>query len=426
MLLAVLCAWPIFDAYFFFESNIFLILALAPFIIYVPKAGVRSIRYGLLAMVFLLLYPVMKMQTFFFVGISFTLLFFIEAFIGKTNNSALILIALSSPLINYFVKIMGFPIRLQLTEFATTILKLTGMDISSDGNEILLNGSLFFVEPACMGLKLVITALVITLAITSFYERRIKTRFHMIEVVGWLLIAFVLVIGANLARIIGLIMFNSPPDTLSHELIGLMCLAFYVIIPLVFMVSFVLKRKTPTEPLEPAHKVSNSNSNTILSVLLVLGIGAVSLFKEDIKTVDQLAIAIPFELDGFESSAVDFGGMKYLNDRALVYYKPAKNFWSPDHNPLICWRGSGYEFKHEKTWKINGHEVFVAQLVKDKDLLYTAWWFDNAEKVSISEWDWRTDMALGAAPYAMFNVSCAAKEEMESQVMWFLEKDGIK
>ena len=37
--------------------------------------------------------------------------------------------------------------------------------------------------------------------------------------------------------------------------------------------------------------------------------------------------------------------LKFSNDTSLIYVKPIPHFYSAEHNPLICWNGSGYHFK---------------------------------------------------------------------------------
>jgi len=139
---------------------------------------------------------------------------------------------------------------------------------------------------------------------------------------------------------------------------------------------------------------------------------------KDIRTTDSLV-----ELQGFESIKVKFDGTKLINDNALIYVKPCRTFWGAEHNPIICWSGSGYTFNAEQEIVINGFPVYIAELHNKLDKLYTAWWFSNGEVITTSQIEWRWNMIEGGKAFNMINVTCSSPEELEDQVRKLLIVD---
>ena len=116
-------------------------------------------------------------------------------------------------------------------------------------------------------------------------------------------------------------------------------------------------------------------------------------------------------LKDFNCSLEEHGVLKYTNEKLLIYLKPATSFYSADHSPLICWKGSGYNFDNEKIILIENQDVYYSVLSTEKgDKLYTIWWYDNVKSQTISQLKWRFDMMLGAEAYRLINVTCSTKE----------------
>ncbi|MBU0765830.1 MAG: hypothetical protein KJ607_13470, partial [Bacteroidetes bacterium] len=91
-------------------------------------------------------------------------------------------------------------------------------------------------------------------------------------------------------------------------------------------------------------------------------------------------------------------------------------FYGSDHNPSICWLGSGYSFENINTTTINGCEIYTATLEKEGSRLYTAWWFDNGEHKTIEQFSWRWNSLKGQAPYRLINVTCETGDKLLEEV----------
>lgn len=86
-----------------------------------------------------------------------------------------------------------------------------------------------------------------------------------------------------------------------------------------------------------------------------------------------------------------------------------------EHNPLICWKGSGYDFKHISTTRLGNIEVSVAELVKETDKLYTMWWFDSGKHKTGSQWDWRWRSLSQQQDYYLVNVTTESMETLRTE-----------
>jgi exosortase N len=110
------------------------------------------------------------------------------------------------------------------------------------------------------------------------------------------------------------------------------------------------------------------------------------------------------------------GILKLQNKQALVYIKYIRGFYDTDHNPMICWKGSGYVFEQIQKEKISNQEIYTGMLINGDEKLYSAWWYGNGLSSTVSQFKWRWDMLRGAEGYAVVNVTCASQEELDKQV----------
>src|SRR5437899_2661838 len=111
----------------------------------------------------------------------------------------------------------------------------------------------------------------------------------------------------------------------------------------------------------------------VLVSLMLMSIG-ISLDK---KRAQPFLSHTVKDISGFAITDMDDGVTKMVNDAILIYVKPIPEFFSGEHTPLICWKGSGYTFKNVGKSEVGGKEIYYGQLVKKNETLYTAWWYDN-------------------------------------------------
>ncbi|MFY7787060.1 MAG: hypothetical protein ACOVQA_04215, partial [Thermoflexibacteraceae bacterium] len=139
-----------------------------------------------------------------------------------------------------------------------------------------------------------------------------------------------------------------------------------------------------------------------LFVLLSIGI-AVQGYRLSQKT-DTLD-SVNIDLKGYQKEVLTNGTLKFSTPTALVYVKPLAGFHSAEHSPLFCWQGSGYTFQHNKKITVNQQEIYIGKLTKEKDVLYTAWWFSNGKYHTLNPFVWRWQSLQGQKDFYLMNVS---------------------
>ena len=95
-------------------------------------------------------------------------------------------------------------------------------------------------------------------------------------------------------------------------------------------------------------------------------------------------------------------------------------FYQGNHDPRVCWTGSGYEFSNIQIEKLGAKEIYTAVLKYKDDQFHTAWWYDNLQSQTIEEWRWRWNEFQGQEGYYLVNVSSMEREELFCQVALLL------
>jgi exosortase N len=120
------------------------------------------------------------------------------------------------------------------------------------------------------------------------------------------------------------------------------------------------------------------------------------------------------------------GVSKISTDDLLIYVKTIPEFFTGEHTPLLCWRGSGYEFSGITTTTVNGVTIYKGTLVQKGKSLHTAWWYSNGAVQTISQLDWRLRMLKGEPDFCLVNVTAEdEKTLMESVTSMFTTNNFI-
>jgi exosortase N len=129
----------------------------------------------------------------------------------------------------------------------------------------------------------------------------------------------------------------------------------------------------------------------------------------------QLKEMVPQQMDG--------GMTKLLNKDILIYVKPIPEFFSGEHTPLICWKGSGYEFNGIQKENIANHEIYHGVLQRNKEVLHTAWWYFNGEVTTIDQLKWRSMMMTGHKRFCLINVTAKDQATLSHNIKLIFEND---
>ncbi len=385
-----------------------------------------SIRYFIPALLLAILLLFFRSSTAYYFFFAFSILFIIEGALGKLNQIPLFLFIVISPIFQNITNIWSFPIRLELSAWAGKSLQFVqrtpfgmGWQAEAVGNVIYLNGVPFSVDPECMGLKMVSTALIIGLMVLAAFERNNRLTISFWKIGFALVVIVLLTILANFTRLLVLVVFEVMPDETMHHILGLISLTIYAVLPFYFFViksQFFKDSTLLIDDLESEkHLKKPSSKFYILSLVLFPfliwnGQQFLTIKTQNIAEVQNI------NLIGYESSLTENGVLKLENGTTLIYIKPPVKPYQGSHDPRICWRGSGFEFFNIQITKMEGFDIYTAELRQKEHILHTAWWYDNGSHKTIGEWDWRWQMLKGQKGFQLINVSSSEKEILETEV----------
>lgn len=394
-------------------------LLLAPFICNVKK-GQFSLRYLLPALLTVTVALVLPVRTTFFLALLFTMLLFIENSLGKLNEAFLFLMVLISPVFTYMTSLVDFPLRMWLSENIAALLNSSGMMAKADGNRIEMTDAVFSVDPACAGLHMLILSLIICLFLLMHHQRKLNCQFHFFPLIGIFLLTMGLNIVSNFFRILVLVTFKIMPGTLLHDLVGIVCLTSYVILPLITGIKPLLRYFCHTKDDPAIVETAASGYKTRYPWLHCSFIILLCFIAAHIVQADTFIVApTEINLQGFKRHTLENGILKFESKQALIYIKPTA-FYAPEHDPKICWTGSGYVFKSIKKERWDNIELYTAILEKGKDKIYAAWWFDNGKTQTTDQLVWRWLGIKGAHRFYLINVNAATVKSLQTQTRMLL------
>jgi exosortase N len=391
-------------------------IASIPFILRIDNNSKGSFRFLWLAAIILIFTLITGVATLYFLLTGLAMLFVFESMAGRINWTPLFLLGLICPAFKYFNNIFGFSIRLQLSEIAGKILNAAGYKVTVAGNVMILNNCEFSVDPACVGLKMLAMTLLAGLLMIAFFERKNSRNFSFLAMTLVSISLVALNVISNLFRIVLLVIFRILPENPAHDIVGIVCLIIYVLIPAYFIIKFMAKRPKREAEIE---KSTNHKSRLIINIFLLTAVIAAGFKIEVLSPSDSKTISV-CNISGYTKSILSNDVVKLEKPGTLIYIKSTRTFYGAEHNPMICWKGSGYEFKHIVCKNICGREVYTGTLQKGKDLIYAAWWFDNGKYQTIDQLDWRWKAFKGENFY-LINVNVEKESSLEKEVKELLE-----
>ena len=386
---------------------------------YKVRKGERSSRFFWVALGFGMLSIPFPATIGVYCVLVFSILFILEQLEGKTSFLFAIHLLLLSPLFGYFSSLISFPVRLALSGAAGSMLEVAGFDVQISGNLIKLDGTDFLVDSACSGLFMLRYSFLFAVIILAYFQSREKT-WKLKEMAALFAALFLFNILGNLIRIVLLIVFKVMPDFWFHDVLGLFIFLIYSLLPFYFLAKYRAKKSNTPASSPTGQKAFSLRLFSASVVILLLIFGAASLQnskRQEKEVVLNEATHMAYGAEKIHSSVY-----KLSTDHALIYLKPPVEAYHADHNPLICWSGSGYEFKHISTTTLGALEVSVAELTKGKDKLYTMWWFDSGHYQTGSQWDWRRRTLMNKEHFYLVNITAESMEILHKEAKDLLEK----
>jgi len=398
-------------------------LSLAPL---TPASQKNSTRFGIAALCCAAIYLVLPAKTVLYTSLVLALFFLVESFYGRINPLLCGIVVLMSPLFDYAMNVFSFPIRLQVTAWAGKLLSFTGTNTRVEGNMIYSNGHEFSVDAACMGLHMLVTALLCGIMLIILHQQRYRQVLKKKYVIAILAIIFGLNILTNLCRIVCLVQFAILPDTPLHDIIGIVCLAVYVILPAQLLSKWAVKRLGQPVPPKAETSVTVARKSTwayhLALLLIIAGVAGVPYLRTPVTNKQPHQPVVP----GYTLRQLPGGIAQLENAHSLVYLKQIPGFYYPDHHPMICWKGSGYAFVKVQEQNMGGMLMYTAVLQQENEQLYTAWWYDNGYHATINQLDWRWDAFCSRHNYSLVNITAASRKQLEASIATVLQQQPFR
>lgn len=393
--------------------NFYLALMAIPFCLNIQVKGKYSLRYGVVALFFAVMYWYLQVQTLYFLSFCALLLFAVEQLWGKVSRLPFLIILTVSPLTHYLIHISSFPIRLEISNICARLLSFVVKGTYAEGNIIYTHNEPFEVEPACLGLSTLITGAIVGYAIWGFLEHKLKRVTRTSHFILWMALLSLLLISSNLFRIVTLVYFKIPPESVLHDGVGIISLLLYALLPLWVLSPRFIKGRPFTSNASSYRKSSYITCLLTLGMATAIVIGENNYNKRPVAMSSQ-SLIIPATIQGFEKSMPNIDVTKFSNKESIVFYKPCKSFYQGTHSAAGCWQGSGFHLKGEKVQSVNDTEIMTAKLEKDSIMLHTAWWYESEKDKSIGELNWRLKMLKTGNQYTIVNVSSTSEERLHS------------
>jgi exosortase N len=414
-----------FPTSFLSNTNVLLGLCLIPFSLFLSRGRKFNYTYFCLTLIFGAIAYSYSVRAFYFFMLGFYGLFLIELYFGKVNSLAVFLLAFAAPLFHQVSVILGFPIRLKLSEWAGAMILMAGKKIQVEGNMMTMDGNAFTVDDACMGLSMLSTSLLMGVAVIANQYRVTGLRLNFSQIFIFFLAVFVLNIASNLLRIVILVLFHILPDDPMHEIIGILCLVLYVVVPLYFLSKMGIKRYGRTCENLTLVRVPVRTFPKIVLACMAITVVVTGVHINSRRSSPHEVAHVSVELPGATVEKMDEGITKLYNEEILVYLKPIPEFFTSEHTPLLCWKGSGFEFQSVRKATASGHEIYIGRLEKPGEVLFTAWWYNNGNITTVEQWDWRVRMLRGEKRFCLVNVTAKDESLLMSRIEEMLRKNWL-
>ncbi|GAB4402275.1 MAG: hypothetical protein OHK0039_00020 [Bacteroidia bacterium] len=375
-------------------------------------------RYLLVALALLALYLLLKPRILFFLALGAALFYVWEQYRGRLRPLVWVWLLLLSPLPELVAEVFSFPLRLWMSARAGEVLSGMGMDIAVVGNSFAVNGSMFSIAPACLGLNTFVAGLMLTTGLLALQ----RSALPLAATAGVYLFAAASLVAGNFVRIMLLVLLASPPGTLGHELIGLSSLLLYTGLPVWWLLRQVSARwgrpERTTAEVAPGRGVW---AGVLLLALSLWGTATVAMSRRTVPADWWTGLALP---GGMEQVQLEDQVLCLYDSDLLIYLKPPVAPWRGDHHPQMCWRGAGFELQALRVDTVAGRAVYRGTLQRGAEVFETVWWYENGRGSTIGVWDWRMRVLRGEPWFHLVNITARDRVAVDAAVACWPGADG--
>jgi exosortase N len=359
-------------------------------------------------------------------------------FIGKISALPVLLLLTISPVFSYVTDVFSFDLKLKLTAFSVEILKIIASPPTSDiinptsstpsvyqakmgnfqalGNIIRLpDGEEWLIDTACMGLNMLGVGLILTYFFIAFFSKKQEKLPTNQGIAVFLAAALCLNLLSNLTRIIAVVLLKIAPETVGHELIGLLSFLMYGVIPMYFFIkisrtsSFFFSENIKND----AFSAASSNASVrsfIVPIGLFLCLVVRAVFFEFYKKTETNLVLSDTLTANFTVNNLPNGVTQLRNDSTLIYLKNLQHGFTTEHSPMICWKGSGYDFQKIERITIGNIPVYIGVLQRETEQIHAIWWFESDNFATSDQIAWRYRAITEGSHFRLVNVNTVSKE----------------
>ena len=235
-----------------------------------------------------------------------------------------------------------------------------------EGVNFYINNAKISIDTACMGLSMFKTGLLTGAFLLTLEERKQQKFFSIIQILLFCLIIVVLNLISNYFRIITLILFNCTEENALHHTIGIICFAFYQILPMLFLIRLF----------KPAIEEISNKPMSFKMLPIIITSGILLITSLEIKKEQNQNI-----LENLDPKYTSQKGV-WANKEVYKIVTPGKLTYikTPVHKPLICWTGNGYKIIESKKIIRNQEEIWFVKMEKDNIRYFSYWWYECGNK----------------------------------------------
>lgn len=229
------------------DSNLFgIVFSIVLFLIGGRKTSF-NMNYPLLVLIFILEFISFRLHTksLHFLALALLACFLYYSLTRKFSFIAFICILLFSSVFSTFFDYLTVEIKQTLCYGVYLTLKDFIPITKIEGVNFYINNAKITIDTACMGLSMFKTGLLVGAFLLTLEERKQHKYFNIKQIFLFCFMVILFNIISNYFRIVTLILFNCTEENTLHYTIGLLCFAFYQIIPMLFFIRFLnlIKKK---------------------------------------------------------------------------------------------------------------------------------------------------------------------------------------
>ena len=358
------------------DSNLFgIVFSIVLFLIGGRKTSF-NMNYPLLVLIFVLEFISFRLHTksLHFLALALLACFLYYSLTRKFSFIAFICILLFSSVFSTFFDYLTVEIKQTLCYGVYLTLKDFIPITKIEGVNFYINNAKITIDTACMGLSMFKTGLLVGAFLLTLEEQKQHKYFNIKQIFLFCFMVILFNIISNYFRIVTLIVFNCTEENTLHYTIGLLCFAFYQIIPMLFFIRFFKPNQ---------EEILHSNSNKSAFFLITIAFSIVLVTSLEIKKelkhnlLENLNTTYNLKKGIWISPEV----FKIVTPEKLIYIK------TPSHNPLVCWTGTGYKIIESKVIQKNNEEICFVRMEKSNIQYHSYWWYecDNKKYTSLAE-----------------------------------------